>query len=53
MYLAPKLVGGLRAPSAVMGEGFAPIGEALELRIADVERIGDDLKVEADVHRDR
>ncbi len=53
MYVAPKLVGGLRAPGALMGEGFAPIDEALELRIVNVERIGDDLKVEADVHRDR
>jgi hypothetical protein len=36
-----------------MGEGFAPIGRAAGLRIVNVERLGDDLKVEADVHRDR
>ena len=52
LYLAPKLVGGAQAPAMLMGEGFAPIDEAAVLRIVNVERIGDDLKVEADVHRD-
>ncbi len=53
LYLAPKLVGGADAPGILMGDGFAPIGRAAELRIVSVERIGDDLKVEADVHGDR
>ncbi len=53
LYLAPKLVGGARAPGVLMGEGFAPIGGAAALRIVSAERIGDDLRVEADVHRDR
>jgi diaminohydroxyphosphoribosylaminopyrimidine deaminase / 5-amino-6-(5-phosphoribosylamino)uracil reductase len=53
LYLAPKLVGGADAPGVLMGEGFAPIGGAAALRIVSVERIGDDLKVEADVHGDR
>ena len=53
LYLAPKLVGGAEAPGILMGEGFAPIGRAAGLRIVSVERIGDDLKVEADVHGDR
>jgi hypothetical protein len=35
------------------GRGFAPIRQALPLRIRSVERLGDDLRVEADVHRDR
>jgi diaminohydroxyphosphoribosylaminopyrimidine deaminase/5-amino-6-(5-phosphoribosylamino)uracil reductase len=51
-YIAPKLVGGASAPSALAGEGFAPITSALELRFERVDRIGDDLRVEADVHRD-
>jgi hypothetical protein len=29
------------------------IAEAVDLRIRSIERIGDDLKVVADVHRDR
>jgi diaminohydroxyphosphoribosylaminopyrimidine deaminase/5-amino-6-(5-phosphoribosylamino)uracil reductase len=53
MYLAPKLVGGAEAPGLLAGPGFAPIGAALDLRIVSAERIGDDLRVEADVHRDR
>jgi diaminohydroxyphosphoribosylaminopyrimidine deaminase/5-amino-6-(5-phosphoribosylamino)uracil reductase len=52
LYLAPKLIGGAQAPGVLMGEGFAPIGRAVGLRIVSVERIGDDLKVEADVHGD-
>jgi diaminohydroxyphosphoribosylaminopyrimidine deaminase/5-amino-6-(5-phosphoribosylamino)uracil reductase len=53
LYLAPKLVGGARAPGVLMGGGFAPVGEAAALDIVSVERIGDDMRVEADVHRDR
>jgi diaminohydroxyphosphoribosylaminopyrimidine deaminase / 5-amino-6-(5-phosphoribosylamino)uracil reductase len=52
LYLAPRLVGGADAPGVLMGEGFAPIDGATRLGIISVERIGDDLKVEADVHRD-
>jgi len=53
LYLAPKLIGGSEAPGILMGEGFAPIDEAATLRIVSVDRIGDDVRVEADVHRDR
>lgn len=51
-YLAPVLVGGTEAPGALGGLGFAPIAEALRLELASVERLGDDLRLEADVHRD-
>jgi diaminohydroxyphosphoribosylaminopyrimidine deaminase/5-amino-6-(5-phosphoribosylamino)uracil reductase len=53
LFVAPRLVGGAAAPGIVGGEGFAPIGDALGVAINRVERVGDDLKVEADVHRDR
>jgi diaminohydroxyphosphoribosylaminopyrimidine deaminase/5-amino-6-(5-phosphoribosylamino)uracil reductase len=53
VYLAPKLVGGADAAGALGGVGFAPISEALPVRIRSLERIGDDVRVEADVHRDR
>ena len=52
-YIAPTLVGGSAAPGALGGEGFAPIGAAMEVSIVDVTRVGPDLRVEADVHRDR
>jgi diaminohydroxyphosphoribosylaminopyrimidine deaminase/5-amino-6-(5-phosphoribosylamino)uracil reductase len=51
LYLAPTLVGGRAGWLA--GEGFAPIGGAARVEITSIERIGEDLKVEADVHRDR
>lgn len=53
LYIAPILVGGAAAPGVVMGTGFAPIAEALQLEFSSVERIGRDLRLEADVHRDR
>ena len=52
-YLAPVLVGGAQAPGALGGEGFASIADALRLDLASVERLGSDLRLEADVHRDR
>lgn len=53
VYLAPVLVGGAAAPGVLMGTGFAPITEALGVEVTSVERMGNDLKVEADVHGDR
>ena len=53
LYLAPRVIGGERAPGVVGGEGFAPVDAARPLRFGPIERMGPDLKVEADVHRDR
>lgn len=53
LYLAPLLIGGAGAPSVLMGDGFAPIVDAQKLELSSVERIGEDLRVEAYVHRDR
>jgi len=53
LYLAPKLVGGVSAPGVLGGEGVAPIAAAFPMSIRSVERMGQDLKVVADVHRDR
>ncbi|MGH2634791.1 MAG: bifunctional diaminohydroxyphosphoribosylaminopyrimidine deaminase/5-amino-6-(5-phosphoribosylamino)uracil reductase RibD [Actinomycetota bacterium] len=53
VYLAPKLIGGEDAPTVLGGRGFAPIANAVPLRITSFDLVGDDLKVEADVHRDR
>ena len=53
VYLAPILVGGTAAPGVLAGDGFVPIDAALPLSFSVVERIGPDLKVEADVQRDR
>ena len=53
LYLAPKLIGGTDAPTVLGGRGFAPIGTALTVRIRSFDVVGEDLRVEADVHRDR
>jgi diaminohydroxyphosphoribosylaminopyrimidine deaminase/5-amino-6-(5-phosphoribosylamino)uracil reductase len=53
VYLAPLLVGGHGAPGWLSGGGFAPIERAARLEIVSIERVGPDLKVVADVHRDR
>jgi diaminohydroxyphosphoribosylaminopyrimidine deaminase/5-amino-6-(5-phosphoribosylamino)uracil reductase len=53
VYLAPRLIGGVDAPGVLGGRGFAPVANALALSIHSAERIGEDLRVEADVHRDR
>ncbi len=52
-YVAPKVLGGAAAPGVIDGAGFGTVAEALPLVFDRVERIGPDLKVEADVHRDR
>ncbi len=53
VYLAPKLIGGVDAPTVLGGKGFAPIAAALELRVWSFDRVGEDLRVEADVQRHR
>jgi diaminohydroxyphosphoribosylaminopyrimidine deaminase / 5-amino-6-(5-phosphoribosylamino)uracil reductase len=53
LYVAPKLIGGVDAPGVLAGEGVASIADAIPLGIRSIEPLGDDLKVVADVHRDR
>jgi diaminohydroxyphosphoribosylaminopyrimidine deaminase / 5-amino-6-(5-phosphoribosylamino)uracil reductase len=53
LYLAPKLIGGRDAPGVFGGGGVDAIANAVPIDIVRVERIGVDLKVVADVHRDR
>jgi diaminohydroxyphosphoribosylaminopyrimidine deaminase / 5-amino-6-(5-phosphoribosylamino)uracil reductase len=53
LYIAPKLVGGEAAPGILGGDGVATIADALAVDVVDLERVGKDLKVTADVHRDR
>ncbi len=53
LYLGPKLIGGESAPGVLGGAGISSISEAIPLTVIDVTRMGEDLKVVADVHRDR
>jgi diaminohydroxyphosphoribosylaminopyrimidine deaminase/5-amino-6-(5-phosphoribosylamino)uracil reductase len=51
LYLAPRLIGGGRAPGILGGRGFAPLSTALGLSVVSFDRVGEDLRVEAYVHR--
>jgi diaminohydroxyphosphoribosylaminopyrimidine deaminase/5-amino-6-(5-phosphoribosylamino)uracil reductase len=53
LFVAPVLIGGRDAPSALMGDGVASIADALRAEIVESARIGEDLKVVCRVHRDR
>lgn len=52
-YVAPKLVGGRDAPGPLGGNGIEKLMDATRLNSLDVTRLGDDLLITADVHRDR
>lgn len=45
IYLAPKLIGGKDAPTAITGTGFAEMADIFELEITQVEKIGKDVKI--------
>ena len=49
-YIAPLVVAGATAHGAAAGAGFAPIDAARGVSFRRVERVGPDLRVEADVH---
>jgi diaminohydroxyphosphoribosylaminopyrimidine deaminase/5-amino-6-(5-phosphoribosylamino)uracil reductase len=44
-YLAPLAIGGQGAPGLLGGAGAATLAEARRLRLASVDRLGDDLRV--------
>jgi diaminohydroxyphosphoribosylaminopyrimidine deaminase / 5-amino-6-(5-phosphoribosylamino)uracil reductase len=52
LYLAPIVLGGRESPGIFGGRGVDSIAGAIPMRIRSVERIGADLRVEADVYRD-
>jgi diaminohydroxyphosphoribosylaminopyrimidine deaminase/5-amino-6-(5-phosphoribosylamino)uracil reductase len=53
LFFAPILVGGREAPSVLMGDGIASIADPHRVEVVEVSRVGEDIKVVADVHRDR
>jgi diaminohydroxyphosphoribosylaminopyrimidine deaminase/5-amino-6-(5-phosphoribosylamino)uracil reductase len=52
VFIAPKIVGGLSAPSPVGGSGIAEMTAALSLTEVSVERLGDDIWVHGFVSRE-
>jgi diaminohydroxyphosphoribosylaminopyrimidine deaminase/5-amino-6-(5-phosphoribosylamino)uracil reductase len=51
-YIAPTVIGGNAAVGMAGGDGFAPVGDGLDVSFVSIDRVGPDLRVEADVHRD-
>jgi len=45
-FIAPKIIGGARAPGPVAGEGPAKLNQAIGLRNISLRRFGDDILVE-------
>ena len=52
LFMAPKFLGGAEAPSVLAETGFTSLSQAVSLDISDVTRVGEDIRVEAYVHRD-
>jgi diaminohydroxyphosphoribosylaminopyrimidine deaminase/5-amino-6-(5-phosphoribosylamino)uracil reductase len=50
-FLAPKLIGGRSAPTAIAGEGFARLVEAVTLTRVQIRQVDEDLLIEGYVHR--
>ncbi|WP_209122500.1 bifunctional diaminohydroxyphosphoribosylaminopyrimidine deaminase/5-amino-6-(5-phosphoribosylamino)uracil reductase RibD [Alkalihalobacillus sp. BA299] len=44
-YIAPKIIGGITAPSSFGGEGFQTMADVLELDIKRVDQLGPDIKI--------
>ncbi|MGG4168335.1 bifunctional diaminohydroxyphosphoribosylaminopyrimidine deaminase/5-amino-6-(5-phosphoribosylamino)uracil reductase RibD [Rossellomorea vietnamensis] len=47
MYMSPKLVGGNTAYTSFGGKGFPTIAEGLEMEIASLDRVAQDIKIVA------
>lgn len=48
-FFAPKIIGGIRAPGVIGGEGFRRMREAMPLELLRIRRVGPDLLVEAKI----
>lgn len=47
-YIAPKLIGGKKAPTSFGGEGIENMAEIMSLKIKEVAMVGDDMKIIAE-----
>ncbi len=52
-FIAPLIIGGRESPTAVAGEGFARLEEAVRLERVRVERVGEDILVSGYPRRGR
>jgi len=51
MFIAPRVIGGKSAPSAIQGEGVARMEEAVKIYSIKTRRIGDDLMIEGYIQK--
>ncbi|MEW5803088.1 MAG: bifunctional diaminohydroxyphosphoribosylaminopyrimidine deaminase/5-amino-6-(5-phosphoribosylamino)uracil reductase RibD [bacterium] len=51
MFIAPKIIGGVRAPSTIGGDGVARVDDAIKLNDIKTKRFGNDLMIEGYVEK--
>lgn len=44
-YVAPKLIGGEASPTPIGGEGIAKLSDSMQLKVANVIQLGEDVKI--------
>ena len=49
-FLAPKIIGGKNAPGPVGGQGIAKLKDFIQVKEMSVEKLGNDLVIEGDIH---
>lgn len=52
LYMAPKIIGGQKAPTSFAGSGFQSIAETLKLEVKSVEMIEQDIKIVAEAREE-
>ncbi len=50
-FIAPKIIGGMNAKTAVEGEGFSRMADAIDLKITDVLNAGQDILLKLRIDR--
>jgi diaminohydroxyphosphoribosylaminopyrimidine deaminase/5-amino-6-(5-phosphoribosylamino)uracil reductase len=51
VFIAPKLIGGARAPSSIAGVGLDKIAAALSVQDLELRHIGDDVYLQGRINR--
>ena len=49
-FLAPKIIGGKNAPGPVGGQGIAKLKDFIQVEDMSVEKLGNDLVIEGNIH---
>jgi diaminohydroxyphosphoribosylaminopyrimidine deaminase / 5-amino-6-(5-phosphoribosylamino)uracil reductase len=51
LFLAPRIIGGEKAPGLVAGEGILHLKDAFPVKLCKVGRSGPDILIEADLKK--